>query len=138
MLEQDFLLILLGDLNIIKQILNAFQETVQHFEEDFKALESQGDQEQLSRLVHGLKGSSANIRADSVSSQAAKLQKLIDQDEDYTEELNPLLESISLLEQEINKIKIMLTINSVLAFICNSLLNIGYMNIIENIWFKYN
>ena len=95
----------MDDLNIIKQILSAFQDTIQNFEADFKSLESDGDQEQLSRLVHGLKGSSANIRAESVSSQAAHLQKLIDQNEDYSKEVHPLLESISLLEKEINKIK---------------------------------
>ena len=69
----------MDDLNIIKQILSAFQDTIQDFEEKFKSLESTGDQEQLSRLVHGLKGSSANIRAENVASQAANLQKLIDQ-----------------------------------------------------------
>tara|TARA_R110001592_G_scaffold361515_1_gene672352 strand:+ start:2590 stop:2946 length:357 start_codon:yes stop_codon:yes gene_type:complete len=95
----------MGDSNIIKQILSAFQDTVQSFEEEFKTLESECDQEQLSRLVHGLKGSSANIRADSVASQAARLQQLIDQQEEYSEALNLLLASMSLLEQEINKIK---------------------------------
>lgn len=94
----------MGDLNIIKQILNAFQGTLQDFEQEFKTLESSGDREKLSRLVHGLKGSSANIRADKVASQAANLQKIIDQNEDYSKEINPLLESISLLEKEINKI----------------------------------
>jgi HPt (histidine-containing phosphotransfer) domain-containing protein len=95
----------MGDLNVIKQILSAFQDSLQHFEEEFKSLASVGNQDQLSRLVHGLKGSSANIRADNVASQAANLQKLIDQKLDYSNELDPLLNSISLLEDEINKIK---------------------------------
>ena len=95
----------MGDLNIIKQILSAFQDTIQNFEKDFKTLENSGDQNELSRLVHGLKGSSANIRAESVSSQAAQLQKRIDQNEDYTDDVHPLMESIALLEEEINKIK---------------------------------
>jgi HPt (histidine-containing phosphotransfer) domain-containing protein len=95
----------MDDLTIIKQVLGAFQDTVQNFEEDFKSLESIGNREELSKLVHNLKGSSANIRAVSVSSQAANLQNLIDQNKDYSDELNPLLESISVLEKEINKIK---------------------------------
>ena len=101
MLKDTFM----GDLNIIKQILSAFQDTLKDFEEEFKALESTGDQNQLSRLVHGLKGSSANIRADNVASQAANLQKLIDQNEDYSNEMGLLLSSISLLDEEINKIR---------------------------------
>ncbi len=95
----------MGDLTIIKEILSAFQETVEHFEEEFKTLESAGNREQLSRLVHGLKGSSANIRAESVSSQAANLQKLIDQNKDYSDKVDPLLRSIALLEQAITNIK---------------------------------
>lgn len=95
----------MGDLNIIKQILSAFQDTIQDFEKEFKSLEDSGNQTELSRLVHGLKGSSANIRAENVSIQAANLQQRIEQNEDYTDDVNPLLESIALLEQEINKIK---------------------------------
>lgn len=100
-LKQTFM----GDLDIIKQILGAFQVTIKDFEEDFKRLETEGDQEQLSRLVHGLKGSSANIRAESVASQAAALQKKVDQQEDYSDDLNPLLDSIARLDDEISKIQ---------------------------------
>lgn len=95
----------MDDLAIIKQILGAYQETVQNFEEDFKTLERAGDYEELSRLVHGLKGSSANIRASDVTNMAANLQGLIDQKKNYSDELNPLLKSIAELEKEINKIK---------------------------------
>ena len=95
----------MGDFTIIKQILSAFQETIEHFEIEFISLEKANDQEQLSRLVHGLKGSSANIRAESVASKAAKLQQSIDQHEDYSEERDVLFESISLLRQEIFFIK---------------------------------
>lgn len=95
----------MNDLSIIKEILSAFQETVQCFEEDFKSLERAGNQEQLSSLVHTLKGSSANIRADLVSSNAANLQILIDQKRAYSESFYSLLASISDLEKEIIKIK---------------------------------
>lgn len=95
----------MNDLDIIKQILSVFQDTVKNFEEDFKSLESAGNYEELSRLVHGLKGSSANIRASDVTNMAANLQGLIDQKKDYSDELNPLLDSIAELEKEINKIK---------------------------------
>lgn len=95
----------MNDLDIIKQILGAYQETITDFEERFKQLENAGDLENLSRLVHGLKGSSANIRAELVASKAARLQQLIDQKADYSEALDPLLSSLNLLEQEIEKIK---------------------------------
>ena len=68
----------MGDLSIIKQILSAFQQTFANFEKDFKQLESARDKESLSRLVHSLKGSAANIRAEKVSKQAAHVQVLIE------------------------------------------------------------
>tara|TARA_R110002167_G_scaffold13667_5_gene56416 strand:- start:124 stop:480 length:357 start_codon:yes stop_codon:yes gene_type:complete len=95
----------MNDLDIIKQILSVFQDSIQNFEEDFKSLDNAGDHEELSRLVHTLKGSSANIRASDLTNMAANLQGLIDQKKDYSDELNPLLESIAELEKEINKIK---------------------------------
>lgn len=95
----------MNDLGIIKQILIAYQETILDFDQRFKQIENEGDQERLSQLVHGLKGSSANIRAEKVASQAAKLQKLIDQGLDYSQEVDPLLASLNTLEEEINRIK---------------------------------
>tara|TARA_R110001599_G_C12026621_1_gene639582 strand:+ start:132 stop:488 length:357 start_codon:yes stop_codon:yes gene_type:complete len=95
----------MDDLDITKQILGVFQDSVQNFEKDFKSLENAGNHEELSRLVHNLKGSSANIRASDVANMAENLQGLIDQKKDYSDELNPLLESIAELEKEITKIK---------------------------------
>ncbi|MFV1872552.1 MAG: Hpt domain-containing protein [Oleiphilus sp.] len=95
----------MNDLSIIKQILTAYQETVIDFEQRFKTLEREGNKENLSRLVHGLKGSSANIRAEQVATQAAKLQLMIDQGENYSNEVDPLMMSLNTLEQEINKLK---------------------------------
>ena len=90
---------------VIKQILSAFQETVASFEEDFKALEKAGDSEQLSRLVHGLKGSAANIRAEKVAKQAAHVQHLIDQGQSFSVAIDELLGSLSQLGNQINLIK---------------------------------
>lgn len=95
----------MGDADIIKQILSAFQDTVANFENDFKALDSANDNEQLSRLVHGLKGSAANIRAERVAKQAAYMQQLIDQKKNYAAHVDELLVSLSQLQNQINAIK---------------------------------
>tara|TARA_B100001063_G_C16358120_1_gene354676 strand:+ start:190 stop:546 length:357 start_codon:yes stop_codon:yes gene_type:complete len=95
----------MNDSGIIKQILSAFQETVANFASDFKALEQEKNYEQLSRLVHGLKGSAANIRAETVAKHAAQVQKLIDQKKDYVDESVALLSSLTELQVQIEQIQ---------------------------------
>jgi HPt (histidine-containing phosphotransfer) domain-containing protein len=94
----------MGDMAIIKQILQAFQETFEHFQRDFECLEQQGKRQEMARLVHGLKGSSANIRAQDVSQQSAKVQERLDQLQDYTESYRTLLDSLSDLNRQITNI----------------------------------
>ena len=94
----------MSDMAIIKQILQAFQETFNSFQTEFDTLHQAGKPLELSRLVHGLKGSSANIRVDSLASQAASLQQLIDQKQDYVEAYRILLMTLSRLDQEIETI----------------------------------
>ena len=94
----------MGDLSIIRQILSAFQETVANFQQDFKNLVEADDAEQLSRLAHGLKGSAANIRAEKVARQAAHVQMLIDQDQNYSTEAQELFVLLSQLNDKINSI----------------------------------
>tara|TARA_R110002072_G_scaffold163353_2_gene315836 strand:- start:18003 stop:18356 length:354 start_codon:yes stop_codon:yes gene_type:complete len=95
----------MSDSDIIKQILSAFQETAASFEEDFKTLGRAKNKEELSRLVHGLKGSSANIRAGNVARQSAHIQQLIDQNKDYSSEAAELFDSLSQLNDQIIKFK---------------------------------
>lgn len=95
----------MNDSGIIKQILSAFQETVANFESDFNALHQAKNHEQLSRLVHGLKGSAANIRAETVAKQAAHVQQLIDQKKDYADESVALLSSLTALQLQIDQIQ---------------------------------
>jgi HPt (histidine-containing phosphotransfer) domain-containing protein len=89
------------DMTIIKQILQAFQETFEHFHEDFENLQQQGKRQEMARLVHGLKGSSANIRALAVSQQSAELQHQLDQDQDYSKAYHTLLDGLAELSQKI-------------------------------------
>ena len=91
----------MGDVEIIKQILAEFQKTVVNFEKDFRALERVGDKERLSMLVHSLKGSSANIRSETVSKQAALVQNLIDQGQAYAPQFDVLISVLSKLKNEI-------------------------------------
>lgn len=95
----------MDDISIIKQILQAFQDTFKHFQTEFDALHQAGMMQELSRLVHGLKGSSANIRANVLASQAAVLQQQIDQKQDYQEIYRALLMTLSRLDQEIESLK---------------------------------
>ena len=67
--------------DIIKQILSSFKESFVNFEEEFVEAQYNEDVELMSRLAHGLKGSSGNIRAESLSAQAADLQHKIDNGE---------------------------------------------------------
>ena len=90
------------DVAIIKQILRAFQDTFRDFPEEFESLHSEAKLTELSRLVHGLKGSSANIRASYLSAQAASLQEQIDQKQDYTETYQHLLSTLSRTNREID------------------------------------
>lgn len=94
----------MGDTEIIKQILCAFQEAVVSFEDEFKQAEGERDKEAMSRLVHSLKGSSANIRAEKVSKEAAHAQGLIDRDQHYNEAMAELFRSVSQLVSQINVI----------------------------------
>lgn len=94
----------MGDVGIIKQILQAFQESFVNFQAEFDALHQAGKLLELSRLVHGLKGSSANIRAQALATQSASLQHKIDQKQDYAEAYRMLLIMLSLLDQEIENI----------------------------------
>jgi len=95
----------MGDMAIIKQILQAFQETFHSFQAEFDSLHKAGKQVEISRLVHGLKGSSANIRAQFLANQAASLQHKIDQKQDYAEAYQILLIMLSRLDQEIESLK---------------------------------
>lgn len=95
----------MGDMAIIKQILQAFQETFHAFQAEFDALHQAGKQLELSRLVHGLKGSSANIRAQFLANQAASLQHKIEQKQDYADAYRILLITLSRLDQEIESLK---------------------------------
>ncbi len=92
----------MGDMDIIKQILQTFLVTYEHFPAEFDTLNKKGDRVELSRLVHGLKGSSANIRAGLLSSQAATLQKSIEQHEDYTQLSEALANTFEQLKKEIS------------------------------------
>lgn len=92
----------MGDDFIIKQILQAFQDTFKDFQNEFDRLHMDVKSDELSRLVHGLKGSSANIRANLLSAQAASLQQQIDQNQDYTAAYQHLISTLSRLNREIN------------------------------------
>lgn len=92
----------MGDDVIIKQILQAFQDTFRNFQSEFDRLHKDAKWQELSRLVHGLKGSSANIRAAELSHQAASLQQQIDQKQDYTEAYHHVLSSLSHIYREID------------------------------------
>lgn len=92
----------MGDNFIIKQILQAFQDTFKDFQKEFDRLHMDVKSEELSRLVHGLKGSSANIRANLLSEQAASLQQQIDQNQDYTETYQHLKSTLSRINREID------------------------------------
>jgi len=94
----------MGDTAIVKQILFAFQDTFRDFQKEFETLHSDAKIIELSRLVHGLKGSSANIRANTLATQAAELQQQIDQEQDYTQTYRHLLVTLSRINQEIDAV----------------------------------
>lgn len=86
--------------DIIKQILAAFKESFDDFEEQFRDAEGAGDVEVMSRLAHSLKGSAANITADVVASQAATLQHKVDDGADS--EIEPCFDDLLKRLDELN------------------------------------
>lgn len=96
--------VFMGDLKIINEILAAFQDSFKEFSREFDALLEQSDLPELARLVHCLKGSSANIRAQVLSDEAAKLQRLIERNVDFAESAQHLKRYLNALGQEISQL----------------------------------
>ena len=87
---------------IIKKILSAFKNSFGDFEGQFREAESTEDTEVMSRLAHSLKGSAGNIRAESLSEKAEKLQLKIDGGDQIADEFDDLLNSLDSLNKEID------------------------------------
>jgi len=87
---------------IIKKILVSFKESFNEFESEFREAKNSGDTEVMSRMAHSLKGSAGNIRAESLSEQAAELQHKIDDGEQIVDEFDALLNSLDCLNKQID------------------------------------
>jgi len=89
---------------IIHKILAAFQTSFDDFEAEFRNAEKTGDTEVMSRLVHSLKGSAGNIRAEALADQAANLQDKIDDGEVLGDSFDDLLGSLDDLNKQIDSL----------------------------------
>lgn len=94
----------MNNMDIIKQILGSFKESFSGFEEEFVEAQYEGNNELMSRLAHGLKGSAGNIRAEGVSSLAAELQNKIDSGEKVGVLADSVISSLKELLDQIDQI----------------------------------
>jgi CheY-like chemotaxis protein/HPt (histidine-containing phosphotransfer) domain-containing protein len=62
---------------IIPRVLKAFEESFDHFEEEFNEAYHHKNNELMYRMAHSLKGSAANISANTLSELAANLEKRV-------------------------------------------------------------
>jgi len=92
----------MNDMDIIKEILSSFKEGFENFESEFDQAEQEGDAETMSRLAHGLKGSAGNIRAETLSTNAATLQHKIDDGKEFKIARADVLSSLDALNQQID------------------------------------
>jgi HPt (histidine-containing phosphotransfer) domain-containing protein len=68
----------MDNMDIIKQVLSSFKGSFENFEQEFIEAQQSIDNEQMTRLAHGLKGSAGNIRAEGLSQKASELQRKLE------------------------------------------------------------
>ncbi|GLR69137.1 response regulator [Agaribacter marinus] len=81
------------------KLMLSFNQSIHDFEADFNASK---DRKTQVRLAHTLKGNAASIGADVVSNKAFALEEALQQNIDHTGILSHLLNSLTLLENDIN------------------------------------
>ncbi len=87
-----------GKSDLIERLLNKFSETARVQLIELREGLSAANWELVSRVAHTIKGSSANLSADQVSTAAAELEKL-----GHQQELSAAMESLGRLESQIQE-----------------------------------
>ncbi len=108
--REDFLARTMNDLELGRQVLIMFMESCAELIEKLEKALDKGDQEEIMRLAHSIKGSSANIGAKRLSEIAMQMEKKAE-----AKDLDNLYERFQLLKQEFQSLSEDEAVKAILA-----------------------